>query len=286
MEKSRDSAIETCDVVGLIIKVSDAMPSLASVTSLEGNYRVDATIGLRDGVPCYAHESCRHYTITRRDGRWWLDSKHGGHPYFCVASMSSVPPSGRWKNSEGCQGYGNLNLAILVKVQGIIHGRKRNQDDVIQIQERVWKEKKFTDAEIVCDGQRMPVHRATLSAASSVFEAAFSSSLSEGRSAVYEIRESCPEAVDAMLRYIYTGEVDAVDTAWVPLLDLAVQYQLDNLVKQASVCLLDGLSADNVKVRAAALKRYQQHTAVGHTLKRFCDALRMDEHNDLLLALM
>lgn len=178
-------------------------------------------------------------------------------------------------------------LEFTVQVQGSIRrGRKRNLDDVVKIQERAWRERKFTDAEIVCDGRRMPVHRATLSAASPVFDAAFSSSLSEGQSAVYEIRESTPEAVETMLRYIYTGDIDAADTAWAPLLDLAAQYQLGNLIKEASACLLSGLSTENVKVRAAALRRHQQHAAVNDALKCFCDALRKDQSNDLLLALM
>ena len=73
------------------------------------------------------------------------------------------------------------------------------------------------------------VHRATLSAASPVFDAAFSSQMSEGNTATYEIEDSTPTAVEAMLRYIYIGDSDCLPDDLAFLLDLSAQYELDDL---------------------------------------------------------
>ena len=45
-------------------------------------------------------------------------------------------------------------------------------------QERLWTQRKFTDAEVVVGTSRFAVHRATLAAASPIFAAAFESSSS------------------------------------------------------------------------------------------------------------
>ena len=57
---------------------------------------------------------------------------------------------------------------------------------------------------IVGDDRDHGVHRCTLAAASPIFEAAFASALQEGESTVYAIKESTPDADEAMLRFVYT----------------------------------------------------------------------------------
>ena len=93
---------------------------------------------------------------------------------------------------------------------------------------RAWKQRKFTDAAVVCSEERIPVHRATLCAASPVFDAAFTSSMEEGASATYTVRDADPAAVEALLRFLYTGAACAPDAELepAPLLDLAVFYQV------------------------------------------------------------
>lgn len=58
--------------------------------------------GTSDGVPSYRRGSTQ-YTITRRDGRWWLDFNHGGSPYYChFGADQPTPPVDGW-DSEDCQ---------------------------------------------------------------------------------------------------------------------------------------------------------------------------------------
>jgi hypothetical protein len=80
----------------------------ANWVSVNGEYEVDTQHGLVDGVPCY--RLGRFQTITRRDGRWWIDHDHGGDPYYCVRSTSDAPPESGWC-SDDCQPHGRPTAA-------------------------------------------------------------------------------------------------------------------------------------------------------------------------------
>ena len=142
----------------------------------------------------------------------------------------------------------------------------RPQRNVTASQERAWKHRKFTDAVVVCDGARIPVHRATLASASPVFDAAFTSTLIEGQLAVYEIQESSSATVEAMLSYIYTWQVTAAAENTASLLELAVQYELSDLYGFAAKRLLDDLTEDNVRERMLVLKRHRAKQSVHQAL--------------------
>jgi hypothetical protein len=68
---------------------------------------------MKDGVACYRNtqQSRKDHTITRRNGKWWLDYNHGGSPYHSVSSSAPVPPRDGW-GSVDCQtrsgGVGNI----------------------------------------------------------------------------------------------------------------------------------------------------------------------------------
>ena len=66
-------------------------------------------------------------------------------------------------------------------------------------EERPWKRRKFTDAELVCGNESFEVHRGLLAAKSEVFEAAFESAFQEGVKAKYEIKDVSKDAVKGAL---------------------------------------------------------------------------------------
>ena len=66
-------------------------------------------------------------------------------------------------------------------------------------EERPWKRRKFTDAELVCGDESFEVHRGLLAAKSEVFEAAFESAFQEGVRAKYEIKDASKAAVKGTL---------------------------------------------------------------------------------------
>ena len=92
---------------------------------------------------------------------------------------------------------------------------------------RLWIDRPFTDAIVVCDQEQFLVHRVVLSVASPVFERAFSGSMKEGSTGTFEIRSHPRDAVEAMLEFVYTGDLTEqilVSSELASLLDLAVQY--------------------------------------------------------------
>merc|ERR1711879_657598 len=114
---------------------------------------------------------------------------------------------------------------------------KRLHDDPCKVLANLWDTRAHGDATITCEGQTFTVHRGILSAASPVFAACFRNDMVEGISANIEIRDSQAEAVEAMLRYIYTSNIDS-STAPAVLL-LAHRYQIETLVGRCAEVLLE-----------------------------------------------
>ena len=73
-----------------------------------------------------------------------------------------------------------------------------------------------------------------------------------------------PSAVEALLRFLYTGAACAPDEDLepTPLLELAVQYQVKKLVKAAAADMLIGVTPENARMRASALKLHADHAGV------------------------
>lgn len=117
------------------------------------------------------------------------------------------------------------------------------------------EEAEFSDAKVVAKAGRIfAVHRAVLSAASQVFHAAFSSTMREGVEAKIVIQDAPVVAVEALLHYIYSGELRCEHAA--TLLPLAHRYGLYDLVTQCVSHMQKTVSAKNVVSIAAALKPY------------------------------
>ena len=114
----------------------------------------------------------------------------------------------------------------------------------------MWTNRRFTDAVVVIVGKRFAVHRSVLSEASPVFYRAFSGSMREASKACYEVKDSTPDAVEAMLKYVYTGAAPKEsEDITLPLLELAVQYELADLCEKAANDLLVGIGKGNVLER-------------------------------------
>lgn len=164
---------------------------------------------------------------------------------------------------------------------------KRGKDFVCGVQEQAWKKRKFSDAEVVCEGVRTPVHRSTLCAASPVFDAAFSSAMREGQTAAYEIKGSSPAAVEALLCYIYIGEFDCPSEELGLLLDLAVQYDIADLCKEVAGQLTADVTVQNVRSRFAVLKRHSQHDeGITAAFKAIVQLVKADASDHLISALV
>lgn len=65
----------------------------------------------------------------------------------------------------------------------------------------------FSDAVLLCDGERFPVHRAILAARSAVFRGMFASGMRECRSGEAKVAQVRPVALRELLHFFYTGRL-------------------------------------------------------------------------------
>eukprot|EP00092_Neocalanus_flemingeri_P022975 GFUD01024907.1.p1 GENE.GFUD01024907.1~~GFUD01024907.1.p1 ORF type:complete len:344 (-),score=84.70 GFUD01024907.1:66-1097(-) len=89
-----------------------------------------------------------------------------------------------------------------------------------------------SDLKIVCSGKVFKCHKNILSARSTVFKNMLSGETLENLNGEVPIEDSSAEAVEEMLKYIYTGEIpdsDKLDVLSIELLHLAEKYHLDSL---------------------------------------------------------
>jgi len=124
----------------------------------------------------------------------------------------------------------------------------------LQIMRSVWEEREFTDAEVRCGGKNFRVHRCILSAAAPFFRAVFSGTMQEAITGVLDIDDAPSSAVEAMLRYIYTGTLGDADAKHV--LPLAHRYEIDSLVKSCAQKMLDDLNETNIAEIIVQLRKY------------------------------
>lgn len=202
-------------------------------------------IGVHNSRPVFAKSNEGvEWKVLHNGGTQWSMYDADGRLMYYSSQGDALPPTTGWCFATGCTPRPKIKY-------------HRPCSYSSEVQERVWKKRRFTDAVVVCEGQRFDVYRATLSAASSVFEAAFESPMKEGETSLYEIRDSTPAAVEALLFFLHTGKMVVPEADLVPLLHLAVQYEVDELPGRAAAALLDNLSASNVQDRASALKLHQ-----------------------------
>lgn len=230
------------------------------------------------GINGIAYQNCDKTIDIRQtaSGRWGICGSTSGHVYYTHSSHSVNPPAIGWV----CTSAGASPAPTVTYSRdgtSLNTNRKRSAMSVCNVAEQAWKQRKFTDASIICEDERIPVHRAMLCAASSVFDAAFCSNLDEGKTATYEVKESSKGAVEAMLRFIYTGlhECPADDLPF--LLELSVLYELESLCADVSSLLSGGVNATNVRARAAVLKRHGDRQHVAEALKSILGTIASDE---------
>jgi len=116
----------------------------------------------------------------------------------------------------------------------------------------------LADVEVVAsDGETFQAHRQLLAMRSPVFRATFYCGMREAKSKRTQIQAS-GAAVKALLRYLYSDEVDFQSAGVLAgeLLDLGMQYQLDKLVAMIHKHLLETMSIDNVAERLCLAIRY------------------------------
>jgi len=130
----------------------------------------------------------------------------------------------------------------------------------ISMLHQLWQAQEFTDCKVTCHSKVYACHRSVLVNASPVWRAALKGNFREAREAKIDIEEADEEAVGALLKYIYTAELDSRHAEAV--LPLAHRYELAELVGLCAACMFEKLTKDNVVQVLSSLNPFLEHERI------------------------
>lgn len=158
--------------------------------------------------------------------------------------------------------------------------RKRRRADLAESSlagwRDLWESRRFPDAEVHCGGITFDVHRAVLGARSPVLDAMFrQEGLREGSERRVIIEDAPPEVVEALLRYMYVGEV-AENSEHASLLRLADKYEVEGLTEICVEALLQCISTETVVSSLCALRTHRARGHVAAAYERLLASIQSD----------
>lgn len=104
----------------------------------------------------------------------------------------------------------------------------------------------YSDVTLVCGHKEFPVHKAILSARSKVFQAMFEHKMLENERSRVEIEDIDGDIMLEILRFIYAGKIQNIDSLADALLPAADKYCLERLKVQCEETLCSTIDKDNV----------------------------------------
>lgn len=172
-----------------------------------------------------------------------------------------VPAGG--KGGDGSKGNAHLPPRVVprestsarLKLQAMFHDRD------------------FTDCKMVCGGREFPCHRIVLATASPVWRVALAGPFQESRDAVIAVTDADPSTVEALLKYVYGGKVEATHAQ--AMMPLAHRYEMDELIGLCARALCDTSITDkNVVDIVSQMNTFLDHSKVSQhwprLVKRVC----------------
>ena len=124
-----------------------------------------------------------------------------------------------------------------------------DEDTLADQQLALLKNPTFADATFDVEGTMITAHRAILSQRSPVFQAMFTTGLSEAQSnsAAIRVLDTTPAAFTNLLQFMYTDECNNLETSeLVKVLTLADRYQLSHLARRLCIKFKKAMSVENV----------------------------------------
>jgi len=117
--------------------------------------------------------------------------------------------------------------------------------------------KENADMTVMCEGKVFPCHKVILRSQCPVFETFLTGDTKENQESQIEIKETTPEAVELLLKYLYEGEVKEIsEDAVLDVLNLANKYDLAPLKFICGESLLKNLTIDNFMVTYTEIDRF------------------------------
>jgi len=130
-----------------------------------------------------------------------------------------------------------------------------------RITQQLWKDRHFSDVDVVCGETHFACHRAVLAAASPVFAAMLKTDMVEATNKNIIISEADDRSVKDTLEYIYTGSV--CESAGCGMVVLGHMYDVQGLVEYAAPVALGNLTEDNVVGEIRTLRAHSDDKQLG-----------------------
>jgi sugar lactone lactonase YvrE len=132
----------------------------------------------------------------------------------------------------------------------------------------------FHDVTFVVEQERVPAHRSHLSARCEYFSSMFGAGFKEGDSAEIHIEGTSSAAFKALLKYLYTDNMEVDDVMLIDLAKLSDQYQVERLHNHCLHQLFKGITVQN-----AVMRLVQAHTVSGEGRGVWASELRSTTMN-------
>mmetsp|Transcript_114480 Transcript_114480/g.296616 ORF Transcript_114480/g.296616 Transcript_114480/m.296616 type:complete len:339 (+) Transcript_114480:47-1063(+) len=223
----------------------------------------------------YCVQLQRHVTIPMGERHAFYVTGHNANA-VCFSTQSGSPNSGEnedlvihlghfksypWESQLSTGPFGHNGMQEFVGSLEYQVLQVHAVDHVLATATQLWQTRPFPDAQVVAqDGRTFEVHRAVLSVASPVLEAAWSQPLREGAERVLRI-DAEPQVVEALLKFIYTGE-ETQDTDPGEMLRLAHMYGLPALVRGSAMRLAEDVTPATAVTSVRSLRPYREDPAV------------------------
>ncbi|KAL7293731.1 hypothetical protein TKK_0012801 [Trichogramma kaykai] len=126
--------------------------------------------------------------------------------------------------------------------------------------EELFCNEEFSDVKVkASDGNAIPAHKNILAVARPVFKAMFTHYMLENTENFVKIIDTTENILIEMLRFIYTGQIDAIEIdSIIELLAVADKYQIDNLKIKCGKMLCSDLSTENAVDILVAAHKYKE----------------------------
>jgi hypothetical protein len=198
-------------------------------------------------------------SLNIKDAGGSLKMHHGGNDWWGVKVFEES-----YKVEEFIKNYAEdgfitvtVNLEISKKQESIKPAEEKQKDTITKDVARLFGDLRNSDYVVECQGQQFHSHRAVLAARSSTFASGLASNLVEGVQQKWVIWDAEAPAVEAMLAFMYTGNIpEAVQETPVELLGLATKYHLPELAEACREAVVAALTPNNAVTSLIQLDRY------------------------------
>ncbi|XP_043288340.1 TD and POZ domain-containing protein 3-like [Venturia canescens] len=118
--------------------------------------------------------------------------------------------------------------------------------NVLRKMKALFGDKKFCDVTLVFDNEEIPAHKSVLAAHSEVFQAMFSSRMTENEENRVTIVDIDAKLFREFLNYLYTGQVNNLKDSVEEMIMVADKYQVTELKEMCANFMLKNLNTKNV----------------------------------------